>query len=305
MLRELAEAMEALTEVWPCVLVLEDLHWSDTATIEWLAYMARRRRPARLLVLGTYRPVETIARAHPVRAMVQELIVHGYGAELALQEWSEAGVAAYLAQRGDGAGVPDELARVLTLRTDGHPLFVVALVDELLRQRVLQVGPAGWALARGFDAMTVGVPPSIRHLLEHQVARLRPADQELLAVASVAGVEFAVAAVAASIQHTGEDIEVQCDALARQHQAVTEGADLRGTARSASPTRKRILSCSSQLMGHWDKHSVCLASRCWRGSICSRSWPSMSRISIVPWSSAAGMTLASMRIPWKPGCSGC
>ena len=75
-LRELAEAMEALTEIWPCVLVLEDLHWSDTATIEWLAYMARRRRPARLLVLGTYRPVETIARAHPVRAMVQELIVH-------------------------------------------------------------------------------------------------------------------------------------------------------------------------------------------------------------------------------------
>ena len=220
MLRELAEAMEALTEVWPCVLVLEDLHWSDTATIEWLAYMARRRRPARLLVLGTYRPVETIARAHPVRAMVQELIVHGYGAELALQEWSEAGVAAYLAQRGDGAEVPDELARVLTLRTDGHPLFVVALVDELLRQRVLQVGPAGWALARGFDAMTVGVPPSIRHLLEHQVARLRPTDQELLAVASVAGVEFAVAAVAASIQHTGEDIEAQCDAMVRQHQLV-------------------------------------------------------------------------------------
>ena len=220
MLRELAEAMEALTEVWPCVLVLEDLHWSDTATIEWLAYMARRRRPARLLVLGTYRPVETIARAHPVRAMVQELIVHGYGAELALQEWSEAGVAAYLARRGDGVEVPDELARVLTLRTDGHPLFVVALVDELLRQRVLQVGPAGWALARGFDAITVGVPPSIRHLLEHQVARLRPTDQELLAVASVAGVEFAVAAVAASIQHTGEDIEAQCDAMVRQHQLV-------------------------------------------------------------------------------------
>src|SRR5215510_4082331 len=41
MLRELAEVMEALTAVRPCVLVLEDLHWSDAATIEWLAYMAR------------------------------------------------------------------------------------------------------------------------------------------------------------------------------------------------------------------------------------------------------------------------
>jgi predicted ATPase len=226
MLRELAEAMEALTAIQPCVLVVEDLHWSDTATIEWLAYMARRRGPARLLVLGTYRPVEAIVRTHPVRTMVQELMVHGYGTELVLEEWSEAGVAAYLAQRGAGAAVPTALARVLTQRTDGHPLFVVALVDELLRQRVLSVEPAGWVVVGGDAAVTVGVPPSIRHLLEHQVARLRPADQELLAAASVAGVEFAVAAVAAGVQHTGEDVEVQCDILARQHQLV----QARGTA---------------------------------------------------------------------------
>jgi DNA-binding winged helix-turn-helix (wHTH) protein/predicted ATPase len=226
MLRELAEAMEALTAVRPCVLVLEDLHWSDTATIEWLAYMARRRGPARLLVLGTYRPVETIVRAHPVRAMVQELMVHGYGAELALEEWTEAGVAAYLAQRGAGAEAPAALARVLAQRTEGHPLFVVALVDELLRQHVLRVEPTGWVLAGGLDAVTVGVPSSIRHLLEQQVARLRPTDQELLAAASVAGVEFAVAAVAASVQQAGEDVEVQCDALARRSQLV----QARGTA---------------------------------------------------------------------------
>src|SRR5262249_30063010 len=153
-------------------------------------------------------------------------LMHGYGAEQALEEWSEAGVAAYLAQRGAGAEVPAALARVLTQRTDGHPLFVVALVDELLRQRALRVEPAGWVVAGGLEAVTVGVPPSIRHLLEQQGARLQPADQELLAAASVAGVEFAVAAVAAGVQHTGEDVEVQCDPLARQHQLV----HARGTA---------------------------------------------------------------------------
>jgi predicted ATPase/DNA-binding winged helix-turn-helix (wHTH) protein len=226
MLRELAEAVEGLTAARPCVLVLEDLHWSDMATIEWLAYVARRRGPARLLVLGTYRPVEAIVRAHPIRPMVQELMVHGYGAELPLGEWSEAGVAAYLAQRGAEAGVPAELARVLTERTDGHPLFLVAVVDELIRQGLLRVGPAGWALAGGLDAVTVGVPQSIGHLLERQLAQLRPEDQELLAAASVAGVEFAVAAVAAGVQHAAEDVEAQCDALARRHQLV----QARGTA---------------------------------------------------------------------------
>jgi predicted ATPase len=70
------------------------------------------------------------------------------------------------------------------------------------------------------------VPPSIRHLLEHQVAQLAPTDQALLATASVAGVEFAVAAVAAGSQQTEEDVEARCDAMARQSHLV----QARGTA---------------------------------------------------------------------------
>jgi predicted ATPase len=52
MLRELAEAVEVLTAEQPLLLVLEDLHWSDVSTLDWLAYVARRRPVARLLVLG-------------------------------------------------------------------------------------------------------------------------------------------------------------------------------------------------------------------------------------------------------------
>src|SRR5262249_3629125 len=57
MLRELTEALEALTTERTLVLVLEDLHWSDAATLALLGALARRRAPARLLVVGTYRPV--------------------------------------------------------------------------------------------------------------------------------------------------------------------------------------------------------------------------------------------------------
>jgi hypothetical protein len=51
MLRELTEALDRLTVERPLVLVLEDLQWSDGATLEWLIYVARRRDPARLLLL--------------------------------------------------------------------------------------------------------------------------------------------------------------------------------------------------------------------------------------------------------------
>jgi DNA-binding winged helix-turn-helix (wHTH) protein len=76
MLRELTEALDALTVERPLVLVVEDLHWSDRATLEWLAYVARRPDPARLLILGTYRPMEAVVQVHPLRAVVTELRQH-------------------------------------------------------------------------------------------------------------------------------------------------------------------------------------------------------------------------------------
>ena len=92
MLRELAEALDVLTADAPLVLVLEDLQWSDPSTVEALAYLAQRREPARLLVLGTYRPVEMVLRGHPAAR-------HGAGAV-----WAGAG-------GGPAAGVPARRGR--------------------------------------------------------------------------------------------------------------------------------------------------------------------------------------------------
>ena len=93
MLRELADAIEVLSAVRPLVLVLEDLHWSDRATLEWLAYVARRRDPARVLILGTYRPVEVIVQAHPLRPLLAEFRQHAQCAELVLDYLSAPAVA--------------------------------------------------------------------------------------------------------------------------------------------------------------------------------------------------------------------
>jgi predicted ATPase len=143
MLRELADALEGLTVERPLVLVLEDLHWSDSATLDWLAYLARRPDPARLLVLGTYRPVELQTQAHPLRRMLTELHHHTQYAEVMLDYLSEAAVASYLQQRCGAKPLLADLARVLHRQTTGNPLFLAAVVDELGRQRVLQEGPEG------------------------------------------------------------------------------------------------------------------------------------------------------------------
>src|SRR5262249_56599462 len=78
MLRELVEAVDALTRDAPLVLLLQDLHWSDSATIELLGMLARRREASRLFVLATYRPADVASAAHPLQRIKHELQLHGH-----------------------------------------------------------------------------------------------------------------------------------------------------------------------------------------------------------------------------------
>jgi predicted ATPase len=220
MLRELAEALEVLTATRPLVLVLEDLHWSDRATLEWLAYVVRRRDAARLLLLGTYRPVEVMVSMHPLRAILAALRHHPQYAELRLDALCEAAVVAYLRQRCGTEPVPPDLPQLVHQRTGGHPLFLVTMVDELVRQRLLErVGDAGGspedlAVLRGV------LPASLRQYIEQHLEQVSEADQALLEAASVAGSTFAVAAVAAGVTRAPEILEARYTALARQGQFI-------------------------------------------------------------------------------------
>ena len=69
---------------------------------------------------------------------MQELQRHGQCAELPLAYLTEAGVAAYLAARYAGRPLPEGLARLIQRRTGGNPLFMVSVVDAMVRQGVLQ-----------------------------------------------------------------------------------------------------------------------------------------------------------------------
>jgi len=99
MLRELLDAFDALSADELLVLVLEDLHWSDSSTIDLLAGLARRREAARLLVLGTYRSADVAATLHPLGSVKQELSIHGQCEEMPLEFLSVPAVREFLSVR--------------------------------------------------------------------------------------------------------------------------------------------------------------------------------------------------------------
>jgi DNA-binding winged helix-turn-helix (wHTH) protein/predicted ATPase len=218
MLREMAEALAVMAVERPLILVLEDLHWSDHATLDLIAWLARRQEPARLLVLGTYRPEDVRMHGHPLHAAVQELKMHQRCEELALTALTEAAVEEYLAARFPGIALPEGLARLVHQRTDGNPLFMVNVVDSWEAQGWLEEGEGKQRLRMGLDELAQGVPENLREMLAQQLERLALEEQRVLEAASVAGVEFSAAAVAAGLVANVLEIETQCERLARRQQ---------------------------------------------------------------------------------------
>jgi predicted ATPase len=252
MLREIAELIEAVTVETPLLFVLEDLQWSDYSTLDCLAYLARRREPARLLLLGTYRPAGVNEHRHPLEVVKQELLLHGYCQELPLQYLSEAAVAEYLQQRFHllpsvssparaqevvrPAATLHALARMLHQRTDGNPFFLIHMLDYLISQKAIVQTNGRWTLQYDIQRSTFDIPESLRQMIRTQMERLSREDQRILAAASVAGVEFTAAAVAAGVTQEIIHTEEQCEDLVRrayflQAQGAAEWPDGTVTAR--------------------------------------------------------------------------
>lgn len=218
LLSEFCELLEVLSAEQPLVLVLEDLHWSDPATLDLLSVVACRRTRASLLVIGTYRPLEIILHDHPLRAMKQNLRIHRLIAHLALELLTPPQVADYLARRFPDGGLTENLPDWVYRRTEGHPLFMVNLVDYLIDRERLARLEGTWEFRGGLAALEREVPESLKQMIEQQIAQLNPEHQRLLEVASLAGMEFSAALLAAVLGESLVETEGLCSELARRGQ---------------------------------------------------------------------------------------
>lgn len=218
MLREMVEAIEALAEQHPLVLWLEDLHWADASTVEWLASVAQRGTPARLLVIGTYRPSDLSLLGHPLKAVKQEFVAKGQCEELWLPFLTADDVTQYLTKRYAQTRFPTGLGTAIHQRTDGNPLFVVNMVEYLVAQRVIAEVDGCWQLQTAVSEVGRGVPESLRQLIDKHLERLSEEHQRLLEVASVVGVTFSAAVVAAGAEISVAQVEELCEGLVRRGQ---------------------------------------------------------------------------------------
>lgn len=220
MLRELTDAIEMLATEQLVVLSLEDLHWCDQATLDWLSFVTRRRPQARLLLLMTLRDF-TPAHAHAHKRLwdrLPDLLLNANARELKLGRLSLASIEEYLRSRAWRAAPTESVqsiervAALLHGRTEGNPLYLVKVLESV-------AGKAGehFDIDDLFAQLADGVvPDSLRQYLAMQIDRLAGDDIRLLEACSVAGERFSSALVAAVEGGSDEEVERACDELARE-----------------------------------------------------------------------------------------
>lgn len=190
-------ALAGIARRRPVLLFVDDLHWADPATLELVHYVARGLTEHRLLLLVTYRRGE-VTTATPLGEFVHSMRRRSGAAEVSLGPLDGAAVTDLLLDLL-GAEPPEPLAEAVIKRADGVPLFVTALVGQLVDSGGLRRTRAGWELAPGSLDL---LPTIVRDVVLARLIRLGPAQRRLLELIGVAG-ESSTADLLEAVWHAG------------------------------------------------------------------------------------------------------
>ena len=220
MLREIGAAFDAIAAKFPLLLVLEDLQWVDPSTVDLISALARRRAPATRMLIATKRPIDDMPSAQALMALKRELLVHQLCQEIALNPWGEAEVAEYLVAESSQGDAPEAFARLLYQHTEGNPLFMVAALDHLMQRGFISRENGTWQLKVPLDEVDLGVPETLRQMIEAQINRLSKMEQLALEAASVQGAAFSTSICASVINGDAEGYETLYESMARRGRVV-------------------------------------------------------------------------------------
>ena len=183
----------------PLVFVVEDLHWIDPASVEFLSFLAESVPAARALLVFTYRP----GYRHPFGD-------RSYHVRLALQPLSALEMSSMTGSLLAAASVPDELRDLIAAKAEGNPFFVEEVTKSLVEEGVLRIAGDRVELTR--ELATLAVPDSIQDILMARIDRLEEEPKRAIQVASVIGREFAlrllerISEAGDRIRHVVEDL---------------------------------------------------------------------------------------------------
>src|SRR5579884_1045545 len=225
MLREVLDALEEVAESRPLIMVLDDLQWVDRATVDVISEFARRHQPARILLIGTFRPFEAFLNDNPITVLKEELLAHRLCTEVSLPGLAESDIHDYLSEITLESSLKGGLAQLLSRRSEGNPLFLVATLEHCFEQGLLTREHGELRLTVPLDQIGLDIPRSLRRIIEFQIDHLEAKERQILEVGSIEGPLFSPRVIAPATDFTCDEIEDICHRLASRSHIIRSTKD--------------------------------------------------------------------------------
>lgn len=206
LLREYTGALKKVADKTPVLMFIDDLHWSDAASIRLLSHLSRTVRNMRVLLIGAYRPSDIAVEEHLLRESINEIMRYDKDAVVMLSPLSEQGIRQLVDRLYPGNKFGDRLTPYLVASTSGAPLFVVESL-RLMQERgeiAKDAGDGRWMLTR--DLNEGDLPRNVEAIINKRLERLPEDLQELLTLAAVQGTQFDAAVLAYVLEK--DEIEI-------------------------------------------------------------------------------------------------
>lgn len=176
----------AMAAIRPILVIVEDLHWSDPASVELLRHLAHHVVASPLLLAITYR-VDDLTRRHPFYQQLPALIRDTEGLRIDLRRLGVEDLRTLVETRWPlPTATQDRLVTYLARHSEGNPLYAAELLRTLEEHRLLVSDADGWILG---NIDHVVIPPLLRQIIDGRIARVGEGLREPLAMAAVIGEE--------------------------------------------------------------------------------------------------------------------
>ncbi|HET6684746.1 MAG TPA: AAA family ATPase, partial [Gaiella sp.] len=170
----------------PLLLVLEDVHWADTSTLQLMRHLVRSGAETRMLLVATFRDSETEVKAELAEALVDVYRTEGV-VRIRLDNLTQSEIEEFVRLSAGVEPTPGLVGAIEDL-TGGNAFLVTELWRELVGSGAVQTTPLGARLTRATGEL--GVPTTVREVVDQRLARLSPETTEVLELGAVMGADF-------------------------------------------------------------------------------------------------------------------
>ena len=208
-LEALAQHLQRLADRSPVLFIVEDAHWLDPTTLDLMTRIIDRIRQVRALLLITFRP-----DFRPVWAEYSHVTF------LTLSRLPRRHSAELIATMTGGKVLPPEVQQAILAKTDGVPLYIEELTENLLQSGLLAEGTDSFTLRAPLKEMAI--PDSLQALLMERVDRLGP-DKEIVQIGAAVGREFTYELLRATADVTDSQLNNALDLFVTSGLILQEG----------------------------------------------------------------------------------